>query len=190
MRNLINFKLLVLMSSHVDVPVLWVLFEGKCHHSSLRVPCSIHQCQVMTEETVPVKNELSVSSHVQCLYEFHLFLLLCSGCSPERGFPSAAVNTRGRDSVGRATRGGLDDILPEPLNIWAFSVGHSQLWALSKWRDEQSATPNGATGLSPVDCLCQGFCYLLVSCDWCLMTVSENSRKFKQLFLSYQERNL
>jgi hypothetical protein len=149
--------------------LMWVLLEDKLPHSSLPVLCRIHQCQVNAGYSVCIALQFlwrtSVQYHlmfVQYLYEFQLLLLLLSsGCGAECRFPSAAVNTCRRNSMGWAARGGLDDLLPKPLDIWAFSVGHSQLWGLPKCRDEQNTTANGVTGMSPVDYLCQGFWYIL-----------------------------
>ena len=74
-------------------------------------------------------------------------LLLFEGCCTECCLSNTAVNTCRWDGMGRTARGRLDDILSKSLNIWAVSVGHSQLWGVYEWRDKQNSPPHSVAGL-------------------------------------------
>jgi hypothetical protein len=87
---------------------------------------------------------IAVRSHVLCVF----LPLLFEGCRTECCLSDTAANTCRRDGMGSTARGRLDDILAKSLNIWAVSMGHSQLWGVYEWRDKQNATPYSFAGLS------------------------------------------
>jgi hypothetical protein len=87
---------------------------------------------------------VAIRSHV--LYLFHL--LLFEGCCTECCLSDTATDTCRRDSMGWTSRGWLDNILSKSLNIWAISMGHSQLWGVPEWRVKQDAPPYSIAGLS------------------------------------------